>query len=175
VTSENGGFIAPRFDTDEGRKLAIICSKGTLDMAYPGLIVGNGAAQEGIELHLFFTFWGLDIIRRKTVDKLTMTPAGNTAMRIGNTSVAMPQILGVLPGINIIATRMMHRKIEALGVPPVHDFLTQIADAGGHLWACKMTVDMMKLTKADFIDEVEDIINVSDFLDLSRDAQIMFV
>ena len=98
TTSE--GFIAPKFDDDAGRKLAIICSKGTLDMAYPGLIMGNGAVQEGIELHLFFTFWGLDIIRSKTIDKLSLTPVGNTAMRIGSTSLAMPQTLGALPGMS---------------------------------------------------------------------------
>lgn len=173
TTSE--GFIAPKFDADAGRKLAIICSKGTLDMAYPGLIVGNGAVQEGIELHLFFTFWGLDVIRKKTVDKLTLTPVGNTAMRIGPTSLAMPQTLGALPGMSSMASWMMRGKIKGLGVPPVREFLTQIHEAGGHLWACRMSVDMMKLTKADFIDEVEDIINVSDFLELSRDAQIIFV
>jgi len=175
MTTASGGFITPQFDADQGRKLAIICSKGTLDMAYPGLIMGNGAVQEGIELHLFFTFWGLDVIRRKTVEKLTMTPAGNTAMRIGSTSLAMPQLLGVLPGMTSIASWMMRGKIKGLAVPPVHEFLTQIAEAGGHLWACKMSVDMMKLAKEDFIPEVEDIINVSDFLELSRDAQIIFV
>ncbi|HSQ37560.1 MAG TPA: DsrE/DsrF/DrsH-like family protein [Acidimicrobiia bacterium] len=175
MTTDSGGFITPQFDADQGRKLAIICSKGTLDMAYPGLIIGNGAAQEGIETHLFFTFWGMDIIRRKTVNKLTMTPAGNTAMRIGSTSLAMPQLLGVLPGMSSMASWMMRGKIKGLDVPPVHEFLTQIADAGGHLWACKMSVDMMKLTRDDFIPEVEDIINVSAFLDLSRDGQIIFV
>jgi peroxiredoxin family protein len=175
MTNDNGGFIAPQFDADAGRKLAIICSKGTLDMAYPGLIMGNGAVQEGIETHLFFTFWGLDIIRRNTVDKLTMTPVGNTAMRMGSTSLAMPQLLGILPGMSSIASLMMRGKIKDLAVPPVRDFLTQISDAGGHLWACRMSVDMLKLTKDDFIDEVEDIINVSEFLDLSRDAQIIFV
>jgi len=173
TTSE--GFIAPKFDADAGRKLAIICSKGTLDMAYPGLIIGNGAVQEGIETHLFFTFWGMDIIRKKTVGKLSMTPVGNTAMRIGSTSLAMPQTLGALPGMSNMASWMMRGKIKGLDVPTVPDFLTQIADAGGHLWACKMSVDMMKLTKADFIDEVEDIINVSAFLELARDAQIIFV
>jgi len=173
TTSE--GFIAPKFDKDAGRKLAIICSKGTLDMAYPGLIMGNGALQEGIELHLFYTFWGLDIIRRKTVDKLSLTPVGNTAMRIGSTSLAMPQTLGALPGMSSMASWMMRGKIKGLGVPPVHEFLTQVAEAGGHLWACKMSVDMMKLTKEDFIDEVEDIINVAEFLDLSRDGQIIFI
>ena len=173
TTSE--GFIAPKFDADAGRKLAIICSKGTLDMAYPGLIIGNGAVQEGIELHLFFTFWGMDIIRKKTVDKLSMTPVGNTAMRIGSTSLAMPQTLGALPGMSSMASWMMRGKIKGLGVPTVHEFLTQIHEAGGHLWACKMSVDMLKLTKADFIDEVEDVLNVSEFLDLSRGAQILFV
>jgi peroxiredoxin family protein len=175
VTTESGGFIVPQFEADQGRKLAIICSKGTLDMAYPGLIVGNGAVQEGIETHLFFTFWGLDIIRRKTVDKLTMTPVGNTAMRMGSTSLAMPQLAGVLPGMSSIASWMMRGKIKGLDVPSVPEYLTQITDAGGHLWACKMSVDMMKLTKEDFIPEVEDIINVSAFLDLSRDGQLMFV
>ena len=173
TTSE--GFIAPKFVKDAGRKLAIICSKGTLDMAYPGLIMGNGALQEGIELHLFYTFWGLDIIRRKTVDKLSLTPVGNTAMRIGSTSLAMPQTLGALPGMSSMASWMMRGKIKGLGVPPVHEFLTQVAEAGGHLWACKMSVDIMKLTKEDFIDEVEDIINVAEFLDLSRDGQIIFI
>ena len=96
TTSE--GFIAPKFDDDAGRKLAIICSKGTLDMAYPGLIIGNGAVQEGIETHLFFTFWGMDIIRKKTVGKLSLTPVGNTAMRIGSTSLAMPTPWGSCRG-----------------------------------------------------------------------------
>ena len=173
TTSE--GFIAPKFDDDAGRKLAIICSKGTLDMAYPGLIMGNGAVQEGIELHLFFTFWGLDIIRRKTIDKLSLTPVGNTAMRLGSTSLAMPQTLGALPGMSAMASWMMRGKIKGLGVPRVHEFIKQISDAGGHLWACRMSVDMMKLAKDDFVDEVEDIINVSEFLDLSRGAQIIFV
>ena len=174
MTTPGGGFIAPNFDDETERKMTIICSKGTLDMAYPGLIIGNGALQEGIETHLFFTFWGLDIIRKSTVDKLTMTPAGNTAMRVGSTSFAMPQLLGVLPGMSSVASWMMRGKIKGLSVPTVHEFLTQIHEAGGHLWACKMSVDMMKLEKADFIDEVEDIINVSDFLELSRDAQILF-
>ena len=169
------GFIAPKFDDDAGRKLAIICSKGTLDMAYPGLIIANGAVQEGIETHLFFTFWGMDIIRKKTVGKLSMTPVGNTAMRFGSSSVAMPTLMGVIPGMTGMASWMMRGKIKGLDVPAVPDFLTQIADAGGHLWACKMSVDMMKLTKEDFVPEVEDIINVSAFLDLARGAQIVFV
>ncbi len=168
MTTQSAGFLVPRFDDEADRKLSIICSKGTLDMAYPGLIMGNGARQEGIELHLFFTFWGIDIIRRKTSGKLKVTPVGNTAMH-------MPQAIGPIPGMASMATWMMKRQIAALDVPPIPEFLRQIADAGGHLWACKMTVDMMKLTKEDFVDEVEDIINVSRFLELSDGGQIIFV
>ena len=89
--------------------------------------------------------------------------------------VMMEPTLGALPGMSAMASWMMRGKIKGLGVPPVHDFIKQIHDAGGHLWACRMSVDMMKLTKDDFVDEVEDIINVSEFLDLSRGAQIIFV
>ena len=74
-----------------GRKLAIICSKGNLDMAYPGLILANAALGEGVETHLFFTFWGFDMINRKTMGDLKFTMLGNTATHL-------PQGLGGLPG-----------------------------------------------------------------------------
>jgi peroxiredoxin family protein len=96
-------------------------------------------------------------------------------MRMGGTHLSMPQVLGVSPGMAAMASWMMRGKIDGLGVLPVGELLTQIHDAGGHLWACKMSVDMMKLKREDFVDEVEDIINVSEFLDLSRDAQTIFV
>jgi peroxiredoxin family protein len=171
----NEGFFTPDFDDDTDRKLCIICSKGTLDMAYPGLILANGALEEGIEVHLFFTFWGLDVIRKKTVDKLTVTPVGNTAMRMGGTSLAMPQLLGALPGMSRMASWMMKGKIAAIDVPTVREFITHVADAGGHFWACKMSVDMMGLNDDDFVDEVEETINVARFLRLSEGAQIVFV
>lgn len=66
------------------RKLSLICSKGNLDMAYPGLILGNAAAGEGIETHIFFTFWGLDIVNKKTNAKLKFTMLGNTAMHMAD-------------------------------------------------------------------------------------------
>ena len=85
--------IVPSFDddADTGRKLAIICSKGNLDMAYPGLILANAALGEGVETHLFFTFWGFDMITKSRMDDLKFTPVGNTATH-------MPQGLGGLPG-----------------------------------------------------------------------------
>ena len=91
--------IVPRFDTETpaGRKLAIICSKGSLDMAYPGLILANAALGEGVETHLFFTFWGFDMINKKTMRDLKVTMLGNPATHL-------PQGLGGLPGLTAMAT-----------------------------------------------------------------------
>jgi peroxiredoxin family protein len=91
--------IVPSFDDtgQEGRTLAIICSKGSLDMAYPGLIIANAALGEGVETHLFFTFWGFDIITRSTMADLKMTMLGNPATHL-------PQGLGGLPGMTHLAT-----------------------------------------------------------------------
>ena len=159
----------PNFDGGEAdRKLAIICSKGNLDMAYPGLVLGNAALGEGIEVHLFFTFWGFDMITKKRMNNLKLTPLGNTAMH-------MPQGLGGVPGVTAMATAMMRKQIEAVGVPEVPDFLEQIVASGGHLWACKMSADMMKLEMEDLYDGVEGIINASDFIEIADGAQLLFI
>ena len=160
----------PEFAADEetDRKICIICSKGTLDMAYPGLVLANGALQEGIETHIFFTFWGLDMITNKKMGHLKATP-------VGNTSMPMPQAAAPLPGMTAMATHMLKKEIGKLGIPEVPEFLQQIADAGGRLWACKMSADMMKLDKEDLFEEVVDIIDVSEFMDLSAGAQIIFI
>ncbi|MCB2224371.1 MAG: DsrE/DsrF/DrsH-like family protein [Actinobacteria bacterium] len=177
MTTENQEMVVPSFmdgdDTD--RKLAIICSKGTLDMAYPGLILANGALENGIETHLFFTFWGLDMVNKKTMGKLTISSAGNTSMRFPGTSISMPQILSWIPGMTAFLSWMMRKQIRDLQVPPVQEMLQHVVDAGGHLWACKMSADMMKLEIDDLYDEVEDIINVDAFMALSEGAQVLFV
>jgi peroxiredoxin family protein len=153
----------------------IICSKGTLDMAYPGFILANGALENGIETHLFFTFWGLDIVRKKTMGKLTVTPVGNTAMRIGGTSLSMPQVLGIIPGLSTVATRMMRRSIAELNIPTIPELVEHVSDAGAHLWACQMSVDMLSLDDDDFHPAVEAVINVDEFMRLSEGAQVLFV
>ncbi len=176
MTTETDTLTIPSFaDEDTDRKLTIICSKGTLDMAYPGFILANGALENGIETHLFFTFWGLDIVRTKTMNKLTVTPVGNTAMRMGSTSLSMPQALGPIPGLSKMATWMMKRTIKNLDIPTIPELVEHVSDAGAHLWACKMSVDMMKLTADDFHPAVEDIINVDTFMALSEDSQVLFV
>ncbi len=175
MTTENQGLAVPAFmDDGDDRKIAIICSKGTLDMAYPGLILANGALENGIETHLFFTFWGLDMINKKTMKKLTMTSAGNTSMRFPGTSISMPQWMSWIPGMTKFQSWMMRKQIRDLEVPRVADMLQHVVDAGGHLWACKMSADMMGLTKDDMIPEVEGVISATDFIELSDGGQIIF-
>ena len=162
------------------RKVAIICSKGSLDMAYPGLILANAARMMGIEAVVFFTFWGLDMINKKTMDDLKFTPLGNAAMHMppglgAMSDWHMPQGLGGLPGMTGFATKMLKKQIADLDVPEVPEFLEMLSDMGAHLWACQMSVDMMDLEQDDLADEVIDIINVTEFMELSEGAQIIFV
>ena len=171
-------LIVPSFDneTDTGRKLAIICSKGNLDMVYPGLILANAALGEGVETHLFFTFWGFDIINKKTMEDLKFSFLGNTAMHPpGMFGVSVPQGMGGLPGATAMATHMLKKQIADLDVPEVPEFLEMIHGSGGHLWACRMSADMMKLHEDDLYEGVEAIISASDFIEMTEGAQLLFI
>ncbi len=150
------------------RKLAIICSKGSLDMAYPGLVLANAARMAGIDVLLFFTFWGMDIINKHKCDHLKVTPVGNPAM-------GMPQIVAMLPGVSALATSMMKKEIDKLDVPPIREFLEMVHDAGAQIFACKMSVDMMKLSNEDFVPQVDRVVSAMDFMDLAEGAQIVFI
>ena len=162
------------FDDEQERKLFIICSKGTLDMAYPGMVLANAALMEGIEASLFFTFWGLDMITDKKMDDLKCTPLGNPSMVMPN-GMGIPNLMAMLPGMTSIATTMMKREMEKLDFPPVREYLQMIADAGGKLYACKMTADMMKLTEDDLFEEVEGIVGAMEFLEMAEGAQVLFI
>ena len=166
----------------EDRKVAFICSKGNLDMAYPALVMGWAALGNGIDVTIFFTFWGLDLINKKRVDNLEVTPLGNTSMKMNLMglpepigSLGIPNIAGMLPGMTAFATKLMNDKMKELEVPPVREYLQMLSDAGARMYACKMSVDMMKLTKDDFIDGVEAIVTAADFMDMTEGAQIIFI
>ena len=169
-TTEASPAIVPNFSSEvgAGRKIAFICSKGNLDMTYPGLILANAALGEGAEVHLFFTFWGFDMISKKTMGDLKFTMLGNTATH-------MPQGLGGFPGMTALATSKMRKSLAELQVPNVPEFLDQIVASGGHLWACRLSADMNKLTEADLYDEVEGIISAADFIELTEGAQVIFI
>jgi len=166
--------------TDENRKVAFICSKGTLDMVYPALVMGWAALGNGIDVTIFFTFWGLDMIRKSRVDHLEIAPVANTSMKMSmmgvNTgNLGIPNIMGVIPGMTAFATKLMKDKMDKLEVPPVREYLQMLVDAGAKLYACKMSVDMFDLKKEDFIDGVIDIVTAGDFMDMTGDSQIIFI
>jgi peroxiredoxin family protein len=152
---------------DAIEKVSIIMSKGSLEGVYPGLIMANGARAEGIEANLFFTFFGLDAVHRKRIDHIKVATVGNPGMHI----VTM---VGGMPGMSALATHMMEKKMEALDIPPVPEFIEMISDTGAGLYACKASVDMFELTRDDFIPQVKDIITVGEFYDIAAGGQIIF-
>lgn len=169
TTTQLDTRIVPDFGDDAAdRKIAFVCSKGTLDMAYPALIMASGALEQGIETHIFFTFWGMDMINKKTTGDLKFTPVGNTATH-------MPMLLTAFPGMTTMATRRMHKQMNELDIPDVPSFLEHLSDMGCHLWACKMSVDMFELSEADMIDDLDGVLNVADFIEIIDGAQTMFI
>jgi peroxiredoxin family protein len=159
---------------DKERHLCIICSKGTLDMAYPGLVLANAALMEGIDVTMFFTFWGFDMITKNKMDKLEVTPLGNPSMAMPN-GMGIPNMMSVLPGMTGFATSMMRKEIAKLDFPPVREYMQMISDAGGKLYACQLSMDMMGLEKEDLFDEVEDVVGAMEFMEMSENAQIIFI
>ena len=148
-------------------KVAIVVSKGSLEGIYPALIMANGARMEGIEADLFFTFFGIDAIRKDRYEKIKVATVGNPGMH-------MPTLLGALPGFSALATKMMQRQMEKIDIPPIPEFIELVADSGATLYACKASVEMFDLTMASFVPQVEDIISVGEFFEKAGGSQIIF-
>jgi peroxiredoxin family protein len=157
------------------KKVLIICAKGALEDVYASLVMANGAVMEGIEAKLFFTFFGLDGITKKRMNKLRTATLGNPAMRMPG-GLKFPSLLGVLPGVEGGVSTMMRKEMDALDMPPVDEFLEMITAGGGEVYACKLAVDMFKLTKEDLSDEVKDIITIGQFYEMAggENTQIIF-
>lgn len=153
------------------RKLALVASKGSLDMAYPPLILANAARMSGIDVEIFFTFWGLDIINKKKMGKLNVATVGNPNM---HPWVGIPTLVGALPGVSAAASWMMRSEIKKLGFPKVPEFVKLVMDAGANVYGCKMSMDMMKLTEDDLIDGAT-VLGAMEFMDLTAGAQIIFI
>jgi peroxiredoxin family protein len=148
-------------------KVAIVVSKGSLEGIYPGLIMANGARMEGIDADLFFTFFGLDAIRKDRQRKIKVATVGNPGLH-------MPTLLGALPGFSSLATRMMTRQMEKLDIPPIPEFVELIADSGAGIYACKATVEMFGLSESDFVPQLTAIATVGEFYELAAGGQIVF-
>lgn len=148
-------------------KVAIVVSKGSLEGIYPALILANGARMEGIDADLFFTFFGLDAIRKDRQSKIRVATVGNPGMH-------MPTLVGAIPGMSWLATKMMAGKMEQLDIPPIGEFLELIHDSGGGIYACHASVEMFDLEEEDFVPQVDGILTVGEFYELSAGAQVIF-
>jgi peroxiredoxin family protein len=150
-------------------RLVIVCSKGSLDMAYPPLMLATTAAAMGMEVHLYFTFWGMNMITKKTIDSLKISPVGNPAL-------PMPNILGMIPGMSSMVTSMMTKKMRKMKMPSIREMIATAKESGVKFHACSPSLNMMGLTKDDLIPEVDDIIGATTYLDLaSEDGITLFV
>jgi peroxiredoxin family protein len=153
--------------SDQIEKVSIVISKGSLEGVYPGLIMANGARMEGIEANVFFTFFGMDAINRKRHEHIK-------AATVGNPGLHLATWLGGLPGMSAIVTHQLEKAMEGLDIPPIPEFIEMISDSGAGLYACKASVDMFKLSRDDFIDQVDDIITVGEFYAKAGGGQIIF-
>lgn len=152
---------------DRIEKVSIIISKGSLEGIYPGLIIANGARMEGIEADLFFTFFGMDAISRKRHEHIK-------AATVGNPGLHLATWLGGLPGMSAIVTHRLEQAMAELDIPPIPEFIEMISDSGAGLYACKASVDMFKLTRDDFVEQVDDIITVGQFYGKAGGGEIIF-
>lgn len=152
------------------KKMLFILSKATIENVYAAFIMANGARMEGIESEIFFTFFGLEAIQKKKLKKLHVATVGNPAMHI-------PTMVGGLPGMEALATKMMKKEMEKLDMPEVDEFLEILSASGVKLWACKLAFDMFHLKEEDLIDDLDGILTIGDFYNRAdqEGVQMLFV
>ena len=148
------------------KRIALIASKGSLDMAYPPLILATTAVALDMEAGIFFTFYGLDIVNKNKYRNLKVAPLANPAA-----PMPVPNIIGVLPGMTMLATAMMNSWMGKANVKSIPWFVEQCQKLGVRLIACQMTMDVMGMKKEDLVDGVE-VGGAAAFLDFASDANI---
>jgi peroxiredoxin family protein len=156
------------------KKVCLICAKGTIEDVYAALVMSNGAVMEGIETKIFFTFFGLDAITKKTMNKLHTGTVGNPAMRMPG-GLPFPTMLGGLPGVEAGVSAMMRSQMDKLDIPPVQEFLEMIEAGGGEVYACKLAMDMFKLKKEDLWEGVKDVLTVGQFYEKCGGLQTQII
>ena len=148
------------------KRLALVVSKGTLDNAYAPLILASTAVSMDWECGLFFTFYGLDILNKKKLDSLKVPPLANPAM-----PVAVPNIVGVLPGMTAMATGMMKKWMDRAKLPPVGELIEIAQEGGAVFFACTTTMGVMGIEKEDLIDGIQ-LVGASTFLEFASEAEV---
>lgn len=157
---------------EKRKRMALIASKGTLDMAYPPLILASTAGAMDVEVTIFFTLYGVDIINKKKYASLKIAPIANPAMP---SPVPMPNILGMLPGMTAMGTSMMKSMIKKINWPTIPELVQACIDLDVKMIACTPTLEMTGVKKEDLVEGVT-MAGAADFLDFALDANIsMFI
>lgn len=157
---------SPGEPTARPKRLAIVASKGTLDQAYPPLILATTAASLGWEAGVYFTFYGLDILHRERYAKLKVPSLANPSG-----PVRLPNLVGAVPGATALATRMMNKWMRESRMPDVPEFIEMARGLGVTLFACATTMGVMGVEESDLIPGCE-IAGAAAFLDFAADADV---
>ncbi|EJN58447.1 Peroxiredoxin family protein [Halogranum rubrum] len=153
-------------EADDGpKKMSIIATKGTLDMAYPPLILASTAAAFGWEVQVFHTFWGLDILHEERSKNLKLSA-------VGNPNMPMPNAIAALPGMDSMATKMMRKKIADNNTASIEELIQTSLDMGVEFQACQMTIDLMDYDEDDFYDGVTTGVGAATALQFMGDADV---
>ena len=156
-----------REKAEKPRKMALISTKGTLDWAYPPLILATTAAALGWEVGIFFTFYGLNIIHKGKGQHLKVAPLGNPAM-----PMPVPNILGAIPGMTQMGTTVMKSMFKSHGVSSINDLMEAAVDNGVRLIPCAMTMEVFGFKAGDFIEAAEAPCGAATFVDWAQDSDI---
>ena len=156
-------------EVDDGQKqMTIIATKGTLDMAYPPLILASTAAAFGWDVVVFHTFWGLDILHEEKASDLKLSA-------VGNPSMPMPNAIAALPGMDAMATRMMRNRIDENGTATIEELIELSLEQGVDLQACQMTIELMDYDEDDFFDGVTTGVGAATALQHMADADVQLL
>jgi len=135
--------------------MSIIVTKGSLDWAYPPFILSTTAAAMGLDVTLFFTFYGLPLLLKKM--DLKVTPLGNAAMKMpmAGAHMVMPNLVAAIPGVDAMATKMMKNMIKNKGVASIEELRDLAVEADVRMIGCQMTMDLFEYKREDMIDGIE--------------------
>ena len=153
---------------DDTQKMVIIATKGTLDMAYPPLILASTAAAFGYEVTVFHTFWGLEILHEERSKDLKLSS-------VGNPNLPVPNLIGALPGMDRVTTRMMGKKIADNEVASIEELIEVSMASGVEFQACQMTIELMGYDEEDFYDGVETGVGAASAFQEMVDADIQLL
>jgi peroxiredoxin family protein len=169
IRGEMDEYMAEKAAEEEARqrKMVIVATKGTLDWAYPPLIMASTAAALGWEVGIFFTFYGLNIIHKKKQKSLSVAPLGNPAM-----PMPVPNIIGAIPGMTKVGTEVMKSMFKSHGVASIDELLEMCMDLDVKFMPCGMTIEVFGYDPNDFMEGIEPVCGAAHFIEYAADADV---